>query len=83
MLIRYVNIYSKPNVVYKRWTKLKHVTYLALRFLMIIEMIYAFYIGKFWLWTIQYFLTTWWNMFLIVSSHDFEESESKAEITKD
>ena len=31
-------------------------------------------------WLVQFFLTLWFNTFLVVASHDFEESNSEAEL---
>ena len=30
------------------------------------------------LWIAQFSLTVWWNLFLIVSSHDFDQEAAKA-----
>ena len=80
MLLRYKDIATDNTKTYNGWGYLKHTSYLFVRILLIVEMFYAFWIGRYWLWTIQFILTVWWNLFMIVSSHDFEESETKAEI---
>jgi hypothetical protein len=49
------------------------------RFFLIAEFAWCVHCERTWLWVGQFILTTWWNLFLIVSSHDFEESESKAD----
>jgi len=55
------------------------VAILITRFYLISEFLFCVYIDRTWLWLAQFAATTWWNLFLIVSSHDFEESESKAD----
>ena len=51
------------------------------RFYLIGEFLFCVYIDRTWFWVAQFTATTWFNLFLIVSSHDFEESESKADRT--
>lgn len=51
---------------------LKFIEYLGMRILLFTEFVFACYCGMFHVWAIQFFLTVWWNMFVIVSSHEFE-----------
>jgi len=45
------------------------------------EFWFCWYTGHTTMFVIQFFVTVWYNMFLIVSSHDFEESETAADLT--
>ncbi len=47
---------------------------------MIGEFFFALYTGHLNVWIAQFCLVLWYNLFLIVSSHDFEESESAADL---
>jgi hypothetical protein len=52
----------------------------AIRVLLIAELVFAWYTDHFGLWFAQYFVTLWYNLFFIVSSHDFEEGyDTKAD----
>merc|ERR1712176_1446323 len=51
----------------------KHLQFLAVRFLLIAEFLFACKTGHAALWFTQFFFAVWVNMFMIVSSHDFEE----------
>ena len=62
-------------------TLLPFFLYLTTRAIMLAEFLFCFYTDHLYLWCIQFFFTTWWNLFMIVSSHDFEESETKADLT--
>ena len=47
---------------------------------MLAEFFFAVYTDHTYLWIAQFVLTLWVNLFLIVSSHDFEESETAADL---
>ena len=50
-----------------------------IRLLLIAECVFAWFTDNFCLWCAQYFVSLWYNLFLIVSSHHFEEGyDSKA-----
>lgn len=82
MHIRYLHVIYERIGINEGWNFLKHAEYIGVRGLMIAELIFCISIGRWQLWAVQFFFTLWWNLFMIVSSHDFEESESKAEIKK-
>ena len=65
-----------------KWNLLKHVQFIFVRLLLIAEFVFCCMIGRHWLWFAQFVVALWWNLFLIVSSHDFEASETQADLTK-
>jgi len=80
MFYRWWCFHQEPELTGSHFPLIKHVQFFAVRSLMIIEMLWAFYCGAAGIWCAQFFLTVWWNLMLIVSSHDFEESESHADL---
>jgi len=48
---------------------------------MVFEFYWAIKTGYLEMWIYQFIICTWWNLFLIVSSHDFEESETQSDLT--
>jgi len=44
-----------------------------IRALLFVEFAFSWYTGHLTFWFIQYFVAMWINLFMIVSSHDFEE----------
>jgi hypothetical protein len=78
MLVRWVNI--KFDDTRANWNWIKHVQFLLVRFLLIGEFLFSVYTGHLDVWAAQFCLVLWYNLFLIVSSHDFEESESAADL---
>lgn len=61
----------------------KIVHYIVIRILLNAEFFYYFYTGHLALWVAQFTATVWWNLFLIVSSHDFDLDAAKADPTND
>jgi hypothetical protein len=61
----------------------KIVHYIVIRILLNAEFFYYFYTGHLALWIAQFTATVWWNLFLIVSSHDFDLDAAKADPTND
>jgi hypothetical protein len=53
--------------------KMKHFWVGVARFILIAEFYFCWITGHFYLWFAQFFVALWINLFLIVSSHDFEE----------
>jgi len=51
---------------------LKQFQVLVIRILLIVELLFAWYTDNFGVWFAQYFVVLWYNLFFIVSSHDFE-----------
>jgi Ca2+/Na+ antiporter len=78
MLIRWINI--RFDATRANWSALKHIQFLIVRFLLIGEFFFALFTGHLNIWVAQFCLVLWYNLFLIVSSHDFEESESAADL---
>lgn len=56
----------------------KNVQFMLFRALLNIEFFFYLYTGHLMLWIAQFSLTVWWNLFLIVSSHDFDQDAAKA-----
>lgn len=54
---------------------LKNVEFLFFRLVLMSEFWFMLYTGHLQLFIIQFLATLWYNMFMIVSSHDFEDSE--------
>jgi hypothetical protein len=79
MLIRWFSITKEDHLAH--WPLIKHVQFFAIRFLLIGEFLFAVYTGHTVMWIAQFILSLWYNLFLIVSSHDFEESETHADLT--
>lgn len=78
MLIRWVHIFFENHK--SQWSLLKHLQFLAVRLLLISEFFFCYYNERMTIWFAQFFVALWYNLFLIVSSHDFEESETKADL---
>ena len=78
MLIRYININWDNTKA--SWNMLKHAEFLFVRFLLLGEFFFALYTGHINIWIAQFCLVLWFNLFLLLSSHDFEESESAADL---
>jgi len=57
----------------------KIVQYIIIRVLLNYEFFFYFYTGHLGLWIAQFTATVWWNLFLIVSSHDFDMEASKSD----
>lgn len=51
--------------------------FIVIRALMIAEFFYYYYTGHMMLWIAQFTVCVWWNLFLIVSSHDFDLDAAK------
>jgi len=81
MLIRWWKFNKEPEPDNTEWPLVKHAQFFAVRFLMMAEFLWALHCGACFIWFAQFFVTLWWNQFLIVSSHDFEELQSKADLT--
>jgi fatty acid desaturase/cytochrome b5-like protein len=47
---------------------------------LLVELVACVATGHWLAWLAQFFLTLWFNTFLVVASHDFEEAESEAEL---
>ncbi len=61
---------------------LKQVGIAILRSYLFLEFAFCWYTGHLTLWFCQYLVAMWVNLFMIVSSHDFEEgSDTKADIS--
>jgi len=60
---------------------LRFIQIATVRLLLLAEFIFCCATGYAVMWFAQFFLSLWWNQFLIVSSHDFEESETKADLS--
>jgi hypothetical protein len=80
MFIRWGSIFREQNQ--SQAPLLKHLQFLAIRFLLVAEFFFCWATGYLGMWIAQFVLCLWWNLFLIVSSHDFEESETKADLTR-
>lgn len=52
---------------------------IAVRVLLVAELVAFIAFGDFWAWVLQFVITLWVSTFLIVSSHDFEDSVDDAE----
>jgi Cytochrome b5-like Heme/Steroid binding domain len=46
----------------------------------VIELVACLVTGHFVAWLVQFFLTLWFNTFLVVASHDFEEADTEDEL---
>jgi len=79
-LIRFLMVHFFPPRPYlgketaERQHLRKKALWLAARTIMVGELALAAWCGRAWLWAAQFALTLWLNMFLIVSSHNFEEA---------
>ena len=80
MLIRYIHV-GLVDKYWGQWSLRKHLQFVFVRLLLIAEFFFCIYTGNLWLWIGQFLLCLWWNLFLIVSSHDFEASESQADLS--
>src|ERR1700733_10291519 len=56
------------------------VDFWLIRGLLVVEFAACLATGHIVAWLVQFVLTLWFNTFLVVASHDFEESETEAEI---
>jgi len=81
MFVRWISFTKEPNLDKAEWNTLKHIQFFIVRSLLIAEFFFCCYTNHFSMWFIQFMVALWWNLFLIVSSHDFEESETKADLT--
>lgn len=64
-----------------KYPVIKQFQFLFIRFLLIGELIFCLYTGNMLMWSLQFILTMWVNMFIVRSGHDFEESETKADLS--
>eukprot|EP00811_Abedinium_folium_P005988 NODE_1550_length_2440_cov_10.504972.p1 GENE.NODE_1550_length_2440_cov_10.504972~~NODE_1550_length_2440_cov_10.504972.p1 ORF type:complete len:639 (+),score=187.30 NODE_1550_length_2440_cov_10.504972:39-1919(+) len=55
-----------------RWSLLKHTQFFTIRLLLLSELGFCVYMGRWRFWLVQFTATVWVNLFLIVSSHEFE-----------
>jgi hypothetical protein len=81
MLIRWVHI-ALVEKHFSHWSLLKHAEFLAVRTVLIAEFVFCWQTGHLTIWITQFIVSLWWNLFLIVSSHDFEESETMADLKR-
>jgi len=81
MVIRWYYFNKEAEPQHSEWPLIKHVQFFAIRGLMYAEFAWALYYGAAVVWFGQFCMTLWWNLFLIVASHDFEESETQADLT--
>ncbi len=51
--------------------------FISVRALINFEFFFYLYTGHVWLWIAQFTMSVWWNLFLIVSSHDFDLDAAK------
>lgn len=63
----------------REWPPIKRAQYISVRFLLLAEFIFCWYVGHLWMWFGQFVLCIWWNLFLIFSTHDFENAKSEAD----
>ena len=63
------------------YNPIKFYQLLFVRLLLLAEFIFCMAAGYWLLWALQFITTTWFNLFLIVSSHDFEEPETHADLS--
>nr|VFJ61407.1 MAG: Fatty acid desaturase [Candidatus Kentron sp. FW] len=75
MFIRRITAMQKVN-----YPTIKQLQFLFIRLLLVGELVFCFYTENMLMWSLQFALSLWLNLFLIVSSHDFEESETKADL---
>lgn len=80
VFIRWAHTIKKENL-FHQWPILKHAQFLTVHAILVVEFMFCWATGHLWMWLGQFLLCMWWNLFLIVSSHDFEESESKADLS--
>ena len=60
---------------------LKFYQLLFVRLLLLSEFVFCMVSGYWLLWILQFTASIWFNLFLIVSSHDFEEPETNADLS--
>ena len=60
---------------------IKKFQFLFIRFLLVGELVFCLYTDNILLWSLQFVLTIWLNLFIVLSSHDFEESETKSDLS--
>ena len=78
--IRWYKVMSRFNTEQDFKMSLKDWQLLAVRLLLLAEFVFCVVSGYWLLWVLQFISTTWLNLFLIVSSHDFEEEETSARL---
>lgn len=81
VMIRWVSLFIIENENTPRLL-IKHVETFAVRVLLWAEFFVAWYTDNLGVWFAQFFIVTWYNLFLIVSSHDFEDGyDTKADLS--
>eukprot|EP00811_Abedinium_folium_P008571 NODE_1791_length_2372_cov_16.928731.p1 GENE.NODE_1791_length_2372_cov_16.928731~~NODE_1791_length_2372_cov_16.928731.p1 ORF type:complete len:668 (+),score=117.57 NODE_1791_length_2372_cov_16.928731:75-2078(+) len=55
-----------------KWRWLKVVQFFSVRILLLLELFWCIWRGRATMWVVQFSVTTFWSLFLIVSSHEFE-----------
>lgn len=79
--IRWISLFIIEN---ENWPRLfiKQLWIFIARAILIAEILVCWYSDHMGIWFTQYFITTWYNLFLIVSSHDFEGGyDTKADLS--
>jgi len=65
------------------WNKLKTAQFFFVRMLLVIEFFWCVYTGHWLFWAVQFTTTVWVNLFMIVSSHEFENPPAIRENNRD
>jgi len=76
LVIRSFTFFAETSKNHGMWSVLPiFVPFWLMRTYLLLEFYLAISQGLLWPWLIQFVLTLWWNMFLVVASHSLDESE--------
>lgn len=80
--VRWISLFVMEKENWPRLAIKQFWIFLA-RAILLAELLVAWYTDHIGVWFAQFFVCTWYNLFLIVSSHDFESHyDTKADLSK-